>query len=135
FVLMLAVTLTLLAVQWRLATEALPQAYTFTLGAMICLQLAIHTRHLRNLFMFRAIAEGDGIRGRLDYSRRTMLRMSALEMAVFSGLYSGVALFTGSAFAFGGAASCLSVAVSHWKLARKQTPSARAVDATASHAT
>jgi len=103
---------------WRLATQTVPQAYSFVLGAFVLIQLAIHTRHLRNLASFRAAAT-DAVRGRIEYSRLTVLRLSSFDLLSFAGLYLVVFAFTGSWFALGGVFGCAAVAHKHWKLARE----------------
>jgi hypothetical protein len=45
FVVAMAWTLALLSVLWWASAEAWPQAYLFTLGAVLLLELAVHTRH------------------------------------------------------------------------------------------
>jgi len=96
-----------------------PPMYSFLLGGLILVELAIHMRHFRNLVLFRAIVGSDAVRGRIEYPRRLMLRMSSLESLAFSGLFAVVFLFTGSWFVLGGAVMCLSLAFKHLRLARK----------------
>ncbi|MBZ5514212.1 MAG: hypothetical protein LAN62_05085 [Acidobacteriia bacterium] len=107
---------------WLTRQVALPEAYDFALGVFISLQLAIHTRHLRNLFLFRAILRGDGIRGRVEYSRPQMLRLSALELIALAGVFAVLFLFTENWFLLGGTIGCLGVAGKHWRLAREHVP-------------
>ena len=86
---------------------------------MILLELAIHMRHVRNVVLFRALVGSEGVRGRIEYPRRLMLRMSSIEGLAFSGLFAVIFLFTGSWFVLGGAFTCLSLAAKHLRLARK----------------
>lgn len=119
FLAALLLTNVLLSVSWWLAMELLgPPLYAFTLGAMVLLELAVHMRHFRNLVLFRALVGSDAVRGRIEYPRPLMLRMSSLEILGFSGLFAVVFLFTGSWFVLGGAVACLSLALKHWRLAR-----------------
>jgi len=108
-----------LAVIWWLATQSWRGAYSLALGAVILPELAIHVRHLRNLFLFRALVRSDGVRGRIEYSRPLMLRLSSLELLTFSGVFAVLFLFTGTVFVLGGAMTCLSLAGQHWRLAQK----------------
>ncbi|HEX6973370.1 MAG TPA: hypothetical protein VF147_03150, partial [Vicinamibacterales bacterium] len=55
------------------------------MGALILLQLSVHTRHVRNWFLFSHIERA--IRGRAEYARGPMLRSSALDLLSFSLLY------------------------------------------------
>lgn len=109
----------LLVLVWWLSRQTQPEMYQFTLGAMISVQLAIHVRHLRNLFLFRAMIGTDAVRGRIEYSRQMVLRMSAVELLAFSGLFALLFVFTQSWFVLGGASACLVTAWKHQRLARK----------------
>ena len=105
-------------VLWQLLAKSAPQVYFFALGAVILVELAIHMRHLRNLFFFRA-ACSDAVRGRIEYSRRVVLRLSFLELLGFSGLFFVLFAFTRSWFVMGGSVGCLVLACKHWSFARK----------------
>jgi hypothetical protein len=119
FMAALLLTLALLTgIRWLALELSEPPLYSFALGAVISLQLAIHMRHLRNLFLFRALVGSDAVRGRIEYPRALMLRMSSLEILAFSGFFAVVFLFTGSWFVLGGAVACLSLALKHLRLAR-----------------
>jgi len=117
FVAALATTSILLIILWWLAQLSTPSLFLFPLGAVICSQLCIHIRHIRNFFMFKA-ASTDNVRGRIEYSRPLSLRASSVEMLSFSGLFLILYIFTGSWFILGGVLSLLSVAAKHSKLAR-----------------
>jgi hypothetical protein len=116
----------LLAVSWLLSAQLQPELYEFVLGVMILVQLSVHSRHLRNLFLFRAVNNTDEVHGRLEYSRALLLRMSAVEALIFSALYLILFAFTQSWFILGGAIGCLSVAAKHRSLSRKCLASAPA---------
>jgi hypothetical protein len=109
----------LLTFSWLFFARSQPELYEFMLGLMILVQLSIHTRHLRNLFLFRAITKTSGITGRIEYSRALMLRMSSTESLIFSGMFLILFAFTQSWFILGGAVGCLSLAAKHFRLARK----------------
>ncbi len=68
FLLALVATCAIQAMLWYLSmrTGVLPQAYLFAVGMMVGVQLTIHVRHIRNLFLFRAVVAGDGITGRIS---------------------------------------------------------------------
>ena len=104
---------------WLLARHSWSGLYNFGLGSMVLVQLAIHVRHLRNLVLFRAIINTDGVRGRIEYSRPLMLRMSACELLTFSGLFFLLFVFTQHWFMLGGATACLSTALKHRRLTRR----------------
>lgn len=117
FVLSLVLTSVLLVVLWQLVGQSTPQIYSFALGALIAVQLTIHIRHVRNLSLFRA-AGSDAVRGRIEYSRPLVLRLSSVEVLAFAGLFIVLFAFTYSWFVLGGAVACLSLAGKHWRLAR-----------------
>lgn len=109
-----------LAAVWWLAVESQPGLYEFVLGLMISSELAVHVRHVRNLFFFHAIAHTDGVHGQIRYSRPLILRMSSVELFAFSALFAVLFVFTLTWFVLGGAIGCLSIALKHLRLARKQ---------------
>jgi len=119
FVAMLFVSSGLLVTVWFLSSQSAPELYIFASGSLILLELTVHTRHLRNLSMFRAMSKSDCVKGRIEYSRSLILRMSSGELFVFSGMYLVLFAFTQSWFVLGGAATCLSTAIKHRRLARK----------------
>ena len=118
FVAALVTTSLLLIIVWWLAQLSTPSLFLFPLGAVMCSQLCVHIRHIRNFFMFKA-ASTDAVRGRIEYSRPLSLRVSSFEMLSFSGLFLILYIFTGSWFILGGVLSLLSIAAKHSKLARQ----------------
>jgi hypothetical protein len=121
FLLVLTLVPVVLFMLWKLTIADFPQIYFFLLGMLILSQLAIHTRHLRNLFIFREAAT-DAVSGRIQYARRTSLRGSAFELFSFAGLYAVLVVFTQSWFIAGGVVGCLSIGRKHLWLARKHKP-------------
>ena len=121
FVAAISVACVYLGAIWWLADVSDARLYQFVLGSMILSELAIHVRHLRNFVLFRAILSTDGIQGRVQYTRPSMLRMSAVELFAFAGLYAFVFMFTFSWFVFGGVFACLSIGVKHRSLARQHS--------------
>jgi hypothetical protein len=110
----------LFPVLWWLMTDiGWQQGYFLMLGGMVFLQLAVHTRHLRNLFLFVTALGDDGIRGRVEYPRWVVLSMSAFEFLIFAGLYAVSYVLTGSVLFMGGAALCLLMAAKHYGLRRR----------------
>jgi hypothetical protein len=119
---LLGITGYLILVQ-TLAGEAPVFAYLYAgaLGALILIQVTIHVRHLRNWFLFKnGLAL---IQGRLVYARQLLLRMSAFELILFSGVYLVLAVLTESLFVLGGSLGCGVLAVSHYQLARQHPAS------------
>jgi hypothetical protein len=104
---------------WSLTGDvATERMYLLVLGAMIFGQLAVHTRHLRNLFLFTTALGDDGIRGRLEYPRWVVLSASAFEFLTFAGLYFVAYALTDSVLLLGGAVSCLLLAIKQYVLRR-----------------
>ena len=126
FLICLPVTDVLLWLLWR-SDES--YTYVFVLGMLVCIELMIHARHARNLLLFRAVARGRGIRGRIEYAREHILTQSSLELLSFSLVFAMLFAFTGSAFVAGGSVGCAAIAGSHWTLARRQ----RALGSGATH--
>jgi hypothetical protein len=123
FLATLVLNAVLLVIIWALEYDSLPELYSCVLGAFICLQLAVHVRHWRNLFSFRAMRGTDVVRGRIEYTRPYILRMSSVEFLAFSGLYGLLFVFTKSWFVVGGTFACFLTAGKHWWLARKHATS------------
>ena len=109
----------LIAMVWAVSMASVPEIYVFLLGAVVGIQFAVHVRHLRNLVLFRNLAGNDGVKGRIEYSRPVMLRMSAVEIAAFGLMFAALAGLTQSWFLAGAALSCFSVASKHNSYARK----------------
>ena len=128
FLLALVGTCAIQAALWLLTmrTQVVPQAYVFAVGMMIMIQLTIHVRHIRNLFLFRAVLAGDGISGRIEYGRPIMLRMSAVELFSFAGVYAILFAITFSWFILGGAVICAVMAANHRTLASNHVAKATA---------
>lgn len=129
FLLAMLATCAIQAILWfvTMRAQVVPQAYLLALGMMVTIQLTIHVRHIRNLFLFRAVLADDQIKGRIEYGRGTMLRLSAVELYAFSGLYTILFAITVSWFTLGGAVICAVTAMKHRALASKHAENAAAV--------
>lgn len=124
FVLALIWSAVSIAFVWKLSLQSGMWLYEFWLGALISSELAVHVRHFRNLALFRMMAGGDVVRGRIEYSRSALLRSSSIELLAFAGLFIVLFVFTQSWFVLGGSISCLSIAWKHHRLAQAQTSNA-----------
>jgi hypothetical protein len=91
--------------------------YQLVLGALILTEATVHTRHLRNWFLFRKVI--GLLKGRMEYPRGIMLRSSAFELLVFAVLYLGLFLVTGNLFLLGGVLACGALSLKHTRLARR----------------
>jgi hypothetical protein len=125
FLVLLVLTSTQIAISWALTIPSSPEAYAFVVGAFICLELAIHVRHITNLYLFSSRSAAEQMRGRIDYGRPLILRMSAVQILSFAVLFAVGLAFTGSWFFAGGAVSCSFLSFRNWRqahaAARKQT--------------
>jgi hypothetical protein len=108
FLLALTWTVFLLGMIWLLAQLSRLGMSVFELafGAMILLELAIHMRHLRNIFSYRRVPQPGEMEGSMLYSRRYAFWLSALDLAVFALFYLVLWLFLGNLFLVGGAIAC-----------------------------
>ena len=103
---------------WWIGGQSLSALYKCALGAMILIEATIHIRHVRNLFLFRAILRGKSVRGSIEYSRPVVLRLSFVELLAFAALFAMLFVFTRSWFVLGGVLACLSTSIKHFKLAK-----------------
>jgi hypothetical protein len=132
FIRALVLSLIALSLLWWLARQvALPAAYLFVLGAFVLAEVAVHMRHLRNFFLFRALLRSNAVRGRIEYPRPLILRQSATEFLIWSGLFAVFFLITREWFVLGGAVECAVVAFKHRKLAEQHVAKAAAAKASA----
>jgi hypothetical protein len=100
-------------------STGLREPFAFVWGVMICIQLANHPRHIRNLIIFHYAKDSNGINGRIEYEHWLSLRLSAIEVLTFSVFYLFLFLLWGNLFILGGAAGCLSLAFRHSLDSRK----------------
>jgi hypothetical protein len=118
FLLLLLLNLTLITTFWILWVPSSAGLYTFMLGAGICLELGIHVRHLQNLYLYSSRSTTEQLRGRIEYARPLILRLSSVQALAFAGLFGALFAFTGSLFLAGGTVSCFALSAKHWYLAR-----------------
>lgn len=90
-----------------------PEAFAFAWGMLVCIQIAIHLRHIRNLMVFHYARDSRGMSGRIEYQHWLSLRLSSVELFSFPLLFLFLFLFSGSFFMLGGAVGCLSLALRH----------------------
>jgi multidrug transporter EmrE-like cation transporter len=123
FVSALAMVVGILAGLWFLADAIkLLELYSFGLGVLILAQLATHQRHVQNYSLFHAVKGIGGLSGRIEYSRRLILRQSSTAFLSFASIYAVVFLFTESWFVLGGSFGCLAIALRHLRLANAYIP-------------
>jgi len=105
---------------WWLSVVSLrqPQFFYFLVGALVLREATVHLRHIRNLALY-PIAKAGGLKGHVEQSRWAGLKLSAVELLSFVGLYVILAFFLRSWFMLGGAFGCFVVVVQHWRMYRK----------------
>lgn len=134
FLLMLVLSSTLVSIYWALTVPDLTNLYSFLLGAAVCVELAVHVRHLGNLYLFSSRLAAQQLRGRIEYARPLLLRMSSVQVIGFAILFAILFVFTRNWFVAGGVISCFVLGLKHWYLAhraaRNQVPKAEQVPVT-----
>lgn len=115
FIAALAWTTFLLAMVWLLGRTSpfAMRVFELTFGGMLLLELAIHMRHLRNIISYRRTTQPGEIRGAIEFSRRYVFWVSALDLALYALFYLVLWLFVGSFFFLGGALICAAHALRH----------------------
>src|SRR4030095_9521460 len=80
-VLLIAYSLLLLLIWWitRL-TIYLEWAYAIYLGMFLLVEVAVHLRHFRNVFLIREIRRNGGVEGQVAYQKWFSYRVSANEL-------------------------------------------------------
>lgn len=111
----------LIMLLWWLTQRAIlfPRAYLLLLGMFLLMEVAIHFRHLRNLFLIGEVRKNGGVEGQIFYRKWFSYRISALEFYMFSALFLIIAVLNYSPFFLGGAIACFAVGFNHNKLAKK----------------
>ncbi len=94
-------------------------AYLFCLGMYLLIEVAVHLRHLRNVFLINEAIKNGGVEGQISYRQHFSYRISALDFYSYSGLFLIIAILTYSPFFFGGSLMCFATGLKHSLLARK----------------
>ena len=96
-----------------------PWLYRLYLGMFLLIEVAIHLRHLRNIFLVYEIRKHGGVDGQITYRKWFSYRVSAFEVNLFGGLFLIIALLNSSTFFFGGVIVCFATGFKHNQLAKK----------------
>lgn len=125
FLVMLLFSCAGIVVVWWLSVRAggLPAIYSCLIGALVLREAVVHMRHARNIVYFKQVQSGNGIKGKIEYSRRFILKASAVDLFGFAVLFLILALISGSWFCLGGAVACGVTGLQHRALAKKATSS------------
>jgi hypothetical protein len=118
---MLGVTSLLIAFVWRGVWLLWfpPIVFRFWMGSLLLIELAVLMRHLRNIVTFRQMAHAGDITGQISYSRWWTLRSSALDLALFAGLFALLASIAEPWFFLGGALACAAAALRHLRYSQR----------------
>jgi hypothetical protein len=100
--------------------------YLFYLGMLLLVEVAVHLRHLRNIFLIREVRKNGGMEGQISYKKWFTYQVSANELYLISALFFIVAVLTFSAFFLGGALMCYGTGFKHARLAKKTKLDAQA---------
>jgi hypothetical protein len=87
-------------------TAPLPLYAAFT-GAVLLVEVPIHSRHIRNLLLFGYAAKSQGLAGRIEYERWLVERLSAFDLLEYGVLFGITSALTGSYFLLGGSIGCV----------------------------
>jgi hypothetical protein len=83
------------------------------------IEVAVHLRHLRNIFLIREIRKSGGVDGQISYRKWFSYRVSAFELNLFGVLFLIIAILTFSTFFLGGAIVCFGTGFKHNRMAKK----------------
>jgi hypothetical protein len=125
--LLAAYSLLILVIWWitRLSIY-LEWTYPLYLGMFLLLEVAVHLRHFRNIFLIHEIRKTGGVEGQIAYKKWFIYRNSANELYLSAALFLLVALLTYSLFFLGGAIMCFGTGFKHSRLAKKAKMTAQA---------
>ena len=98
---------------------ARPWLYNLYLGLFLLVEVAVHLRHLRNVFLVREVRKHGGVEGQISYRKWFTYRISAFEFYMFSVLFLLIAALTYSLFFLGGAIMCFGTGFKHSRMAKK----------------
>jgi hypothetical protein len=104
FLLAFLLSNTFLVLSWWLTVEwaQWPAVHLFVIGGMLLLEATVHLRHLRVLVLFRQLAFGGGIEGKIYQTRWFGYQASGWEFMASAGMYLLLSIVAGSSFILGG---------------------------------
>jgi hypothetical protein len=111
----------LLFLIWFLSTRwwNVPWLFSLVYGSLFLREAAVHMRHIRNLTLSLFSRTAGGLKGQIEYSRWLILKLSAVELLSFAGLFLLIYLALGSWLFLGGSISCLYTGLQHWLMSKK----------------
>lgn len=96
--------------------------YSFLIGALLLLEVAVHMRHFRNWKQIHIYKREGGVTGSIIFGQRFSYLSSAFDLYLYAVLFLLVFLVTFSPFFLGGTFSCYLTGLKHSRLAQKLSP-------------
>ena len=96
-----------------------PWLYKLYLGMFLLIEVAVHLRHFRNVFLVREVRKHGGVDGEISYRKWFSYRVSAFDLNLFGGLFLIIAILNFSTFFLGGAIMCFGTGFKHNRMAKK----------------
>jgi len=96
-----------------------PWLYRLYLGMFLLIEVAVHIRHLRNVFIVREVRKNGGVDGQVKYRKWFSYKLSAAELYLFGILFLMTATLTFSPFFLGGAIMCFGTGFKHSRMSKK----------------
>lgn len=94
---------------WHLSVNTLGSdwLYAFLLGSLLLMEVAVHNRHLRNLYQLRVYKWEGGVSGSVTFTQRFSHLNAAFDLYLHALVFFLYFLLTLAPFFLGGAFSCL----------------------------
>jgi hypothetical protein len=128
--LLVAYSISIVLIWWLTSISKYIQwSYSLYLGMFLLLEVAIHMRHFRNIFVIGQVRKHGGVDGQITYRQWLMYSSSANEFYITATLFLFVAALTFSLFFLGGAIMCYATGLKHGSLAKKTQQVKAAVQA------
>lgn len=101
-----------------------PEVIPFVIGVFALRSMVAIKGHIRNIAFYNYVRRHPGaVQGHLAYTRKTVMRVSAVDFLASAGLYAFASIVTGSWFFAGGALSCMATAA-RLRLWERRAPAA-----------
>ena len=119
-ILLVLYSLMLLLIWWFTQSFAFIRwTYLVYLGMFLLVEVAVHLRHFRNIFLIQLIRKEGSVEGQVKYRRHFSYKISAFDFYSLGVIFLITSLLTYSAFFFGGAIMCIGTGFKHSRLAKK----------------
>lgn len=96
-----------------------PQVFRFVLGGMLLLEAVVHLRHLRLFVLFKQLATGQGVEGKIRQTQWIGYQASGWEFIAFAGLWLLLGIISSSWFILGGAFMNAITGIQHLRWGKK----------------